>query len=29
MIFVAYCVAKVHKMLPRKCYDNGSICVGR
>ena len=25
MIFGAYCVGKVHNMLPRFYYDNGSI----
>ena len=29
MIMGAYCVGKVHNMLPRLHYDNVSICVGK
>ena len=29
MIMGAYCVGKVHNMLPRLYYDNGSILFGK
>ena len=29
MIIGAYCVGKVHNMLPQYYYDNWSICVGK
>ena len=29
MIIGAYCVGKVHNMLPQKYYDNGAYCVGK
>ena len=29
MIMGAYCVGKVHNMLPRLYYDNGAYCVGK
>ena len=29
MIMGAYCVVKVHNMLPREYYDNWSNCVGK
>ena len=29
MIMGAYCVGKVHYMLPRLYYDNGAYCVGK
>ena len=29
MIMRAYCVGKVHNMLPQLHYDNGKYCVGK
>ena len=29
MIFGAYCVGKIHNMLPCWYYDNGAYCVGK